>query len=58
MILGQVLRLALPVILANMLQSLVNIADVFLAGRLDPVAIAAVGMSSSIRMLVMVGIWR
>ncbi|MEX2541597.1 MAG: MATE family efflux transporter [Trueperaceae bacterium] len=53
---GQVWRLALPVIVANVLQSLVNVADVFLAGRLGPVEIAAVGMGTSVRMLVMVGI--
>ncbi|MEX2536594.1 MAG: MATE family efflux transporter [Trueperaceae bacterium] len=49
-------RLALPVIVANMLQSLVNVADVFLAGRLGPIEIAAVGMGTSVRMLVLVGI--
>jgi putative MATE family efflux protein len=50
----QVWRLALPVILTNLLQSLVNVVDVFMAGRLGPIAIAAVGMSSAIRMLVLV----
>lgn len=39
-----------------MLQSLVNVADVFLAGRLGPIEIAAVGMGTSVRMLVLVGI--
>ncbi|HEX7003279.1 MAG TPA: MATE family efflux transporter [Trueperaceae bacterium] len=53
---GQVWQLALPVIIANMLQSLVNVADVFLAGRLGPIEIAAVGMGTSVRMLVLVGI--
>jgi putative MATE family efflux protein len=53
---GQVWRLALPVIVANVLQSLVNVADVFLAGRLGPVEIAAVGMGTSVRMLVLVGV--
>lgn len=53
---GQVWQLALPVIVANMLQSLVNVADVFLAGRLGPIEIAAVGMGTSVRMLVLVGI--
>lgn len=55
-VLGQVWRLALPVIVANMLQSLVNVADVFLAGRLGPVEIAAVGMGTSVRMLVLVAV--
>lgn len=50
----EVWKLALPVILTNMLQSLVDVIDVFMVGRLGPVAIAAVGMSSAIRMLVLV----
>ncbi len=47
-------KLALPVILTNLLQSLVNAIDVFMVGRLGPIAIAAVGMGSAIRMLVLV----
>lgn len=50
----QVWRLALPVILTNLLQSLVDVVDVFMVGRLGPIAIAAVGMSSAIRMLILV----
>lgn len=50
----QVAQLALPVILTNLLQSLVDVVDVFMVGRLGPIAIAAVGMSSAIRMLVLV----
>lgn len=50
----EVWRLALPVILTNLLQSLVDVIDVFMVGRLGPIAIAAVGMSSAIRMLVLV----
>jgi putative MATE family efflux protein len=50
----QVWRLALPVILTNLLQSLVEVIDVFMVGRLGPIAIAAVGMSTAIRMLVLV----
>ena len=38
----------------NLLQSLVNVIDVFMVGRLGPIAIAAVGMSTAIRMLVLV----
>lgn len=49
-------RLAFPVILTNLLTSLVNIVDVFMVGRLGPIEIAAVGMSTTVRMLVMVGI--
>jgi putative MATE family efflux protein len=50
----EVWRLALPVILTNLLQSLVDVIDIFMVGRLGPIAIAAVGMSSAIRMLVLV----
>lgn len=50
----EVWRLALPVIITNLLQSLVDVIDVFMVGRLGPIAIAAVGMSSAIRMLVLV----
>ncbi|MEZ4684460.1 MAG: MATE family efflux transporter [Caldilineaceae bacterium] len=50
----QVWRLAVPVILTNLLQSLVEVIDVFMVGRLGPIAIAAVGMSSAIRFLVLV----
>lgn len=52
--LGPVWKLALPVILANSLQSLTNVTNVFFAGRLGPVEIAAIGMSNSINMLVLV----
>jgi putative MATE family efflux protein len=51
---NQVWRLALPVILTNLLQSLVDVIDVFMVGRLGPIAIAAVGLSSAIRMLMLV----
>jgi len=50
----QVWRLALPVILTNLLQSLVDVIDVLMVGRIGPIAIAAVGMSSAIRMLILV----
>jgi len=42
------------VILTNLLQSLVSAIDIFMVGRIGPIAIAAVGMSSAIRMLVLV----
>ena len=35
-LLGEVWRLALPVILTNLLQSLVDVVDVFMVGRLGP----------------------
>ncbi len=52
----EVWRLAFPVILTNLLMSLVNIVDVLMVGRLGPVEIAAVGMSNTIQLLVMIGI--
>ena len=52
----EVWRLAFPVILTNLLMTAVNVVDVFMVGRLGPVEIAAVGMSNTVRMLVMVGI--
>ena len=55
-LLGQVWRLAFPVILSNLLISLVNVVDIFMAGRLGPVEIAAVGMASSVLLLVFIGI--
>ena len=55
-LLGQVWRLAFPVILSNLLISLVNVVDIFMAGRLGPVEIAAVGMASSVRLLVLIGV--
>lgn len=53
-IVREVWRLALPVIFTNLLQSLVEVIDVFMVGRLGPIAIAAVGMSSAIRFLILV----
>lgn len=49
---GPVWKLALPVILANSLQALVNVSGMFMAGRLGPVEIAALGMANSVTMLV------
>ena len=53
---SRVWRLAFPVILANLMQSFVNIVDVFMAGRLGPIEIAAVGMGNTVRMLVLVAV--
>jgi putative MATE family efflux protein len=47
-------RLALPVVLANLLQTLVNVVDVFMAGRLGPLAVASVGMANTVRLLILV----
>jgi putative MATE family efflux protein len=49
-----VVRLALPVVAANLLQTLVNVVDVFMAGRLGPLEVAAVGLANSVRLLILV----
>lgn len=51
---GPVWKLSLPVILANGLQSLTNITNLYFAGQLGPVEIAAIGISNSVNMLVLV----
>lgn len=51
---GPVWKLSLPVILANSLQSLTNITNLYFAGQLGPVEIAAIGISNSVNMLVLV----
>ena len=55
-IIGVVWRLAIPVILTNLLQTLVNVVDVFMVGRLGPLEVAAIGMAQIIRLLVLVGV--
>lgn len=55
-VLRDVWRLALPVVLTNLLQTSVNVVDVFMVGRLGPFEIAAIGMSHVVRMLLLVGI--
>lgn len=47
-------RLSLPVIGANLLTTLVNVVDVFFAGRLGPTEVAAVGLATSVRLLILV----
>ena len=47
-------RLAWPVIATNLLQSILNVVDVLMVGRLGPISIAAIGMSNVIRFLVLV----
>lgn len=46
-------RLALPMIAANVLQTLFNIVDMIFVGRLGPSSIAAVALSGVIMMLIM-----
>ncbi len=54
-VLLDVVKLAGPVIITNLLQTTVTVVDVFLVGRLGPVEVAAVGLSQVLRMLVLVG---
>lgn len=51
-ILRNLLRLALPLILSNILQDLFNIVDMIFVGRLGPEAIAAVGLSGALLRLI------
>ena len=46
--------LALPVILTNLLETVVTVVDTLMVGRLGPIAIAAVGMGNFIRVLILV----
>lgn len=55
-VIKDVWKLALPVILTNLLQTLVNVVDVFMVGRLGPLEVAALGMSQTIRLLVLVAV--
>lgn len=43
-------------ILTNLLQTLVNVIDVFMVGRLGPLEVAAIGMGQVIRLLVLIGV--
>lgn len=54
-VLGEVWTMSVPIIFTNLLQTLVNVVDVFLVGRLGPVDVAAVGMSQVLRTLMLVG---
>ena len=48
-----ILRLAWPMIAANVLQTLFNVVDMIFVGRLGPASIAAVALSGVIMMLIM-----
>ena len=49
-----VAKLAWPVMLTNLLQSLVSVVDTFMVGRLGPIPLAAVGLSNALRLLVFI----
>lgn len=53
-LLKKIFKLALPVMLSNLLQSLVVAVDTFMVGRLGELEIAAVGMSNIVRILFLV----
>ena len=50
----QLLKLALPVMLTNLLQSLVGVIDTFMIGRLGELELAAAGIANIIRMLFLI----
>ena len=56
LILKEVVQLAWPVVLTNLLQTLVSIVDTLMVGRLGPIALAAVGISNAFRLLVLVAL--
>ena len=47
-------KLALPVLLTNLLQSLVGVIDIYMVGRLGPTELSAIGIASTIRVLILV----
>ena len=47
----QMTSIALPIMLQNLILSLINLADVFMIGRVGNVEIAAVGLSNQIQFL-------
>lgn len=55
-LLKKIWLLSFPVILTNLLQTSVAIIDTIMIGRLGPIPIAAVGMSNTIRILVLISI--
>jgi putative MATE family efflux protein len=50
----RVIALALPVVAANLLTTMVNVVDVFMAGRLGALEVASVGLANSVRLLILV----
>ncbi len=54
-LLAQVWRLAWPTVVYSLLQTLVGLVDIYMVGRLGKDAIAAVGFSQQILMLIMIG---
>lgn len=53
-LLNYIWRLSLPVLLTNLLQTSVTVIDTYMVGRLGPLAIAAVGMSNTLRLMLLI----
>lgn len=53
-LLRQIWRLSFPVLLANLLQTSVNIVDTVMIGRLGPISIAAIGMANTVHLLLLI----
>jgi len=49
-------RLSIPVLLTNLLQTSVTVIDTFMVGRLGPLAIAAVGMGNTLRLMLLIAV--
>ena len=46
--------LALPVMLSNLLQTLITVIDTIMIGQLGPISIAAVGMANTLRLFILI----
>ena len=49
-------RLSIPVLLTNLLQTSVTVIDTYMVGRLGPLAIAAVGMGNTLRLMLLIAV--
>ncbi|MBX2874315.1 MAG: MATE family efflux transporter [Saprospiraceae bacterium] len=49
-------RLSIPVLLTNLLQTSVTVIDTIMVGRLGPLAIAAVGMGNTLRLMLLIAV--
>lgn len=53
-LLKQISLLSFPVVLSNLLQTLVTVIDTVMVGRLGPIEIAAIGLGNTVRILLFV----
>ena len=49
-------RLSIPVLLTNLLLTSVTVIDTYMVGRLGPLAIAAVGMGNTLRLMLLIAV--